>query len=44
MIADRIVVLKNGRIVEKGSPKKIIELSEDNYTEKLIKASSLDWI
>ena len=44
MIADRIVVLKNGKIVEKGSPKKIIELSEDNYTEKLIKASSLDWI
>ena len=29
---------------EKGSPKKIIELSEDNYTGKLIKASSLDWI
>ena len=44
MIADRIVVLKNGKIVEKGSPKKIIELSEDNYTGKLIKASSLDWI
>ena len=39
MISDRMVVLKNGRIVDKGSPDLIIKNPKDRYTKKLIEAS-----
>ena len=39
-IADRIAVMKDGRIVEQGSRAKIFENPESDYTKKLINAHS----
>lgn len=39
-IADRIAVMKNGRIVEQGDSVKIFENPETDYTKKLISAHS----
>lgn len=40
-IADKIIVMKNGKIVESGEAESIFLHPQDSYTKKLIQASSL---
>ena len=40
MISDEMVVLKEGSVVDIGSPESIINKSKDKYTKQLIKAST----
>ena len=40
MISDEMVVLKEGSVVDIGSPETIINNSKDKYTKQLIKAST----
>ncbi|WP_455720234.1 ABC transporter ATP-binding protein [Agathobacter sp.] len=40
-IADRVVVMKDGRIVENGSVQQIFETSKSEYTKKLLEAARI---
>ena len=40
MISDKMVVLKDGSIVDEGSPNSILKASKNKYTKQLIKAST----
>ena len=43
-LADRIIVLQNGRIIEEGESEKIIQRPNHEYTKKLVKAASPGWL
>jgi len=38
-LADEVLVMKNGKIVERGSAKNIFEKPKEDYTKALIKAA-----
>ena len=44
MISDNIVVLKEGSVVEIGEPARLLQSPKDDYTKKLINASTMDWL
>lgn len=39
-IADKIIVMKDGKIVESGTPQQIFETPKESYTKELIKSSN----
>ena len=43
-LADRIIVLHNGSIVEENSAEKLIQSPKEEYTKQLIKAASTGWL
>ena len=43
-LADRIIVLKNGQIVEKGISEELIQSAQTKYTKQLVKAASPGWL
>ena len=42
-ISDRLIVLKNGEIVDSGNPEDIINNPKHNYSKLLIKSSQPNW-
>lgn len=43
-LADRIIVLQNGQIVEKGASEELIQSPQTKYTKQLVKAASPGWL
>ena len=43
-LADRIIVLKNGSIVEENTSEELIQNPRENYTKQLVKAASPGWL
>ena len=43
-LADRILVLKNGSIIEENKAEQLIQSPQDEYTKQLIKAASPGWL
>jgi len=43
-LADRIIVLQNGQIVEKGAAEELIQSPQTKYTKQLVKAASPGWL
>lgn len=43
-LADRIIVLKNGQIVEEGISEELIQSAQTKYTKQLVKAASPGWL
>ena len=43
-LADRIIVLKNGSIVEENSSEELIQNPKEEYTKQLVKAASPGWL
>ena len=43
-LADRIIVLKNGSIIEENSSEELIQNPKEEYTKQLVKAASPGWL
>ena len=43
-LADRIIVLKNGSIVEENTSEELIQNPREEYTKQLVKAASPGWL
>ncbi len=43
-LADRIIVLQNGHIIEKGASEELIKSPQTKYTKQLVKAASPGWL
>ena len=43
-LADRIIVLKNGKVIEENNSEDLIQNPEEVYTKQLIKAASPGWL
>tara|TARA_B100001173_G_scaffold162665_1_gene140853 strand:- start:117 stop:1757 length:1641 start_codon:yes stop_codon:yes gene_type:complete len=43
-LADRIIVLKDGSIIEENDSEKLIQNPKENYTKQLIRAASPGWL
>ncbi|MAI87239.1 MAG: ABC transporter ATP-binding protein, partial [Candidatus Marinimicrobia bacterium] len=43
-LADRIIVLKNGSIVEENASEKLIQSPKKEYTKQLVTAASPGWL
>mgnify|MGYP003300586155 FL=1 len=43
-LADRIIVLKNGKIIEQNKSEDLIQTPVEKYTKDLIKAASPGWL
>ena len=43
-LADRIIVLKNGKIIEENNSEKLIQNPRQNYTKQLVNAASPGWL
>lgn len=43
-LADRIIVLKNGKIIEENNSEKLIQNPKENYTKQLVNAASPGWL
>ena len=43
-LADRIIVLKNGSIVEENTSEELIQHPREEYTKQLVKAASPGWL
>ena len=43
-LADRIIVLKNGKIIEENNSEKLIQNPKEDYTKQLVNAASPGWL
>ena len=43
-LADRIIVLKNGKIIEEDNSEKLIQNPRQDYTKQLVNAASPGWL
>ena len=43
-LADRIIVLKNGKIIEENNSEKLIQTPREDYTKQLVNAASPGWL
>ena len=43
-LADRIIVLKDGSIIEENDSEKLIQSPKENYTKQLVRAASPGWL
>ena len=43
-LADRIIVLKNGKIIEENNSEKLIQYPREDYTKQLVNAASPGWL
>ena len=43
-LADRIIVLKNGKIIEENNSEKLIQNPREDYTKQLVNAASPGWL
>ena len=43
-LADRIIVLKNGKIIEENNSENLIQNPKEDYTKQLVKAASPGWL
>ena len=43
-LADRIIVLKNGKIIEENISEKLIKNPRQDYTKQLVNAASPGWL
>jgi ABC-type microcin C transport system duplicated ATPase subunit YejF len=43
-LADRIIVLKNGKIIEENNSEKLIQNPKKDYTKQLVNAASPGWL
>ena len=43
-LADRIIVLKNGKIIEENNSEKLIQNPMEDYTKQLVNAASPGWL
>ena len=43
-LADRIIVLKNGKIIEENNSEKLIQKPREDYTKQLVNAASPGWL
>ena len=43
-LADRIIVLKNGKITEENNSEKLIKTPREDYTRQLVNAASPGWL
>ena len=43
-LADRIIVLKNGKIIEENNSENLIQNPEEDYTKQLVNAASPGWL
>ena len=43
-LADRIIVLKNGEIIEENNSEKLIQNPKEDYTKQLVNAASPGWL
>ena len=43
-LADRIIVLKNGAIIEENASEKLIQSPKKEYTKQLVTAASPGWL
>ena len=43
-LADRIIVLKNGKIIEENNSEKLIKNPKRDYTKQLVNAASPGWL
>jgi len=43
-LADRIIVLKNGSVVEENASEELIQNPKEKYTKQLVKAASPGWL
>ena len=43
-LADRIIVLKNGKIIEENNSENLIQNPKEDYTKQLVNAASPGWL
>ena len=43
-LADRIIVLKNGSVIEENKSEELIQNPKEDYTKQLVKAASPGWL
>ena len=43
-LADRIIVLKNGSVIEENKSEELIQSPKEDYTKQLVKAASPGWL